>query len=688
MTNKATLLSQNSNTLSLDLDGMTCAACAARIERVISKNESIESVSVNFPLKKAVIKSNKDFDVDEVIEKISAIGYSAKVTDKKVPEKENYSKTFLVPFSSLAFSVGVSQAFNTNNSFLAYLLGFIVIFVFGRRFHISAVKKISHFEFNMDTLVSLGSLSSVAVSLLPSSNSDMFLDAGAYIISFVLFGKAVEEISIQSSIDVSEAIKNSKPQYAKLLSNGMVDVRKVSDLNGGDFIGVSPGEIIPIDGIITSGSSSTNEDFLTGESKPIHKNTGDEVMAGSINLDGYIEVEVKDGGVSTYDFIEQLILEAQSSTPSIQKTLDKITQFFVPGILLLSVSTFLYWYFLASTELMRSLEIAISVLVIACPCALGLATPITLYKASTLGYRDGFLFKNFDKLQNLKELNKIIFDKTGTLTSGIFSIKKIDSGNTQLSENEILSYVASLEIKSNHPIAKSLLLESERRNLSFFSSKNVKEDIGSGIHGQVNGLDVSIVGKNGIENILEITIDDQQAYIYLEEDLTVDQDLITQIKKYYEILILSGDSAEKVSLLAKGLNIKSAMGDQTPEDKLSYVKNVQKTEGVIFIGDGVNDSPSLQQADVAITTSISSQIAQASSDIVIHEGGIEKVLNIRDLALITSRRVRQNLFLAFVYNSLMIPIAVAGSISPKLGALAMAMSSISVVLNSSRKLTN
>ena len=667
---------------------MTCAACAARIERVISKNESIESVSVNFPLKKAVIKSNKDFDVDEVIEKISAIGYSAKVTDKKVPEKENYSKTFLVPFSSLAFSVGVSQAFNANNSFLAYLLGFIVIFVFGRRFHISAVKKISHFEFNMDTLVSLGSLSSVTVSLLPSSNSDMFLDAGAYIISFVLFGKAVEEISIQSSIDVSEAIKNSKPQYAKLLSNGMVDVRKVSDLNGGDFIGVSPGEIIPIDGIITSGSSSTNEDFLTGESKPIHKNTGDEVMAGSINLDGYIEVEVKDGGVSTYDFIEQLILEAQSSTPSIQKTLDKITQFFVPGILLLSVSTFLYWHFLVSTELMRSLEIAISVLVIACPCALGLATPITLYKASTLGYRDGFLFKNFDKLQNLKELNKIIFDKTGTLTSGIFSIKKIDSRNTKLSENEILSYVASLEIKSNHPIAKSLLLESERRNLSFFSSKNVKEDIGSGIHGQVNGLNVSIVGKNGIENILEITIDNQQAYIHLEEDLTVDQDLITEIKKYYEILILSGDSSEKVSLLAKELNIKTALGDQTPEDKLSYVKTVQKTEGVIFIGDGVNDSPSLQQADVAITTSISSQIAQASSDIVIHEGGIEKVLNIRDLAVITSRRVRQNLFLAFVYNSLMIPIAVAGSISPKLGALAMAMSSISVVLNSSRKLTN
>ena len=667
---------------------MTCAACAARIERVISKNESIESVSVNFPLKKAVIKSNKDFDVDEVIEKISAIGYSAKVTDKKVPEKENYSKTFLVPFSSLAFSVGVSQAFNANNSFLAYLLGFIVIFVFGRRFHISAVKKISHFEFNMDTLVSLGSLSSVAVSLLPSSNSDMFLDAGAYIISFVLFGKAVEEISIQSSIDVSEAIKNSKPQYAKLLSNGMVDVKKVSDLNGGDFIGVSPGEIIPIDGIITSGSSSTNEDFLTGESKPIHKNIGDDVMAGSINLDGYIEVEVKDGGVSTYDFIEQLILEAQSSTPSIQKTLDKITQFFVPGILLLSVSTFLYWYFLVSTELMRSLEIAISVLVIACPCALGLATPITLYKASTLGYRDGFLFKNFDKLQNLKELNKIIFDKTGTLTSGIFSIKKIDSRNTQLSENEILSYVASLEIKSNHPIAKSLLLESERRNLSFFSSKNVKEDIGSGIHGQVNGHDVSIVGKNGIENILEITIDDQQAYIYLEEDLTVDQDLITQIKKYYEILILSGDSSEKVSLLAKELNIKSALGDQTPEEKLSYVKTVQKTEGVIFIGDGVNDSPSLQQADVAITTSISSQIAQASSDIVIHEGGIEKILNIRGLAVITNRRVRQNLFLAFVYNSLMIPIAVAGSISPKLGALAMAMSSISVVLNSSRKLTN
>jgi Cu+-exporting ATPase len=686
--NRATLLSRNNETLTLDLEGMTCAACAARIERVIAKNEYVESVSVNFPLKKAVIKFSKNLHTDEIIKKISSIGYSANISTQKDIQKDNYGKTFLVPFLSLVFSAGISQGFNNGNPILSYLLGFIVIFLLGRNFHISAAKKILHFEFNMDTLISLGSLSSVLVSLLPSSNGDMFLDAGAYIVSFVLFGKAVEEISIKNSIDLSEAIKNSKPQNAKLLSKGNIEVKKVSELSGGDLIGISPGEIIPIDGVVTSGSSSTNEDFLTGESKPIDKNLGDSVLAGSINLNGYIEVEVSHEGISTYDFIEKLILEAQSTTPSIQKTLDKVTQFFVPGILVLSLTTFLYRYFLSNTELIRSLEIAISVLVIACPCALGLATPIILYKASALGYRDGFIFKNFDKLQRLKELNKIIFDKTGTLTSGIFSIKKIDLGNSKLTEDEILSYVASLEIKSNHPVAKSLLLEAEKRNLSLFSSENVKEVIGSGIHGLINDLNVSIVKKKDIENKLEITIGNQKAYIHLQEDLTVDENLINKMKKYYDLSILSGDSSHKVSLLAKELGIKNALGDQSPEDKLAFVKSIQKTEGVIFIGDGVNDSPSLQQADVAITTTVSSQIAQASSDIVIHEGGIEKILDIRDLAIMSAKRVRQNLFLAFIYNTLMIPIAVSGNISPKLGAFAMAMSSISVVLNSSRKLTN
>ena len=270
----------------------------------------------------------------------------------------------------------------------------------------------------------------------------------------------------------------------------------------------------------------------------------------------------------------------------------------------------------------------------------------------------------------------------------VFSIKKIDLGNSKLTEDEILSYVASLEIKSNHPVAKSLLLEAEKRNLSLFSSENVKEVIGSGIHGLINDLNVSIVKKKDIENKLEITIGDQKAYIHLQEDLTVDENLINKTKKYYDLSILSGDSSHKVSLLAKELGIKNALGDQSPEDKLAFVKSIQKTEGVIFIGDGVNDSPSLQQADVAITTTVSSQIAQASSDIVIHEGGIEKILDIRDLAIMSAKRVRQNLFLAFIYNTLMIPIAVSGNISPKLGAFAMAMSSISVVLNSSRKLTN
>ena len=686
--NKATPLSQVKNTLTLDLEGMTCAACAARIERVISKNESIDSVSVNFPLKKAVIKYQQNINIDELIQKISSIGYSADISTPKEEVKVSYKNTFLIPFISLVLSAGISRGFNTDNSTISYFLGFIVIFIFGRRFHISALKKIKHLEFNMDTLISLGSLSSVAVSLLPSSNSDMFLDAGAYIVSFVLFGKAVEEISIKDSVNVSEAIKNSRPQNAKVLSEESIVITKVSDLKTGDLIGISPGEIIPIDGVIKTGNSSTNEDFLTGESRPIDKSVGDTVLAGSINLDGYLEVEVKEGAVSTYDFIEALILEAQSTTPAIQKSLDKITQFFVPSILILSLFTFVYRYSILEIDLIRSLEIAISVLVIACPCALGLATPIILYKASSLAYSDGYIFKNFDKLQNIKQLKKIIFDKTGTLTSGIFNITKIDTLNSNLSEESVLSFVASIEIKSNHPVAKSLVLEAERRELPLFVSNEVREDIGSGIRGIVDGIQVIVKRKKGVENILEVSIGDENVFIVLEEDLTVNDSLLKKIKKDYDISILSGDNLEKVETLAKKIGIDHALGDQTPEDKLKYVKRMQESEGVIFIGDGINDSPSLQQADVSITTSVSSQIAQASSDVVIQKGGLEKILNIRNLATKSSKRVRQNLFLAFIYNTLMIPVAVSGNISPKLGALAMALSSISVVINSSRKLTN
>lgn len=686
--NKATPLSQVKNTLTLDLEGMTCAACAARIERVISKNESIDSVSVNFPLKKAVIKYQQNINIDELIQKISSIGYSADISTPKEEVKVSYKNTFLIPFISLLLSAGISRGFNTDNSTISYFLGFIVIFIFGRRFHISALKKIKHLEFNMDTLISLGSLSSVAVSLLPSSNSDMFLDAGAYIVSFVLFGKAVEEISIKDSVNVSEAIKNSRPQNAKVLSEESIVITKVSDLKTGDLIGISPGEIIPIDGVIKTGNSSTNEDFLTGESRPIDKSVGDTVLAGSINLDGYLEVEVKEGAVSTYDFIEALILEAQSTTPAIQKSLDKITQFFVPSILILSLFTFVYRYSILEIDLIRSLEIAISVLVIACPCALGLATPIILYKASSLAYSDGYIFKNFDKLQNIKQLKKIIFDKTGTLTSGIFNITKIDTSNSNLSEESVLSFVASIEIKSNHPVAKSLVLEAEKRELPLFVSNEVREDIGSGIRGIVDGIQVIVKRKKGVENILEVSIGDENVFIVLEEDLTVNDSLLKKIKKDYDISILSGDNLEKVETLAKKIGIDHALGDQTPEDKLKYVKRMQESEGVIFIGDGINDSPSLQQADVSITTSVSSQIAQASSDVVIQKGGLEKILNIRNLATKSSKRVRQNLFLAFIYNTLMIPVAVSGNISPKLGALAMALSSISVVINSSRKLTN
>ena len=696
--NKATQLSSQNNTLNLDIEGMTCAACAARIERVISKQEDVLDVSVSFPLKSAIvdIKNNERFDVDNLIKKVNTIGYKAKEADSLGSNKKVKFK-FVIPFLSLLLTYILRFIFEAGLDVLSYAIGSFVILILGRNFHISAFKKIKYLDFNMDTLISIGSLSALIISLLPSTvlgsdlsitNNKMFLDTGAFIVSFILIGKAIEDKVIEESVNESESIKSKMPKTLIVERSGQDLEVPIKEVVVGDSFKVSPGEIIPVDGVVLEGSTTVDESLLTGESIPLVKKSEDLVVGGSINLDGAIKVSVQESyQKSTYNIIEELIRTAQATKPEIQKSLDKVTQYFVPIVLIISVLTFLFRFFISDFALLDALKNSIAVLVIACPCALGLATPIVLFKTATLSKKNGYLFKNFDILQKFGDINTLIFDKTGTLSSGIFKISKIENNNTSLKEDTILQIIASLESYSQHPIARSIVYEAELRDLKLLKANDVKEVPGLGIQGIVDDKKI-VIEKNedSNESSIIVKIDDEKIYIYLEEEVSVSSNFLDVLKDEKEIIILSGDKEVNVEKFAKSIGIKQYHSNKTPEAKLDFIKNKQLEEKIIYVGDGVNDSPSIKQADIGITTSSSSQIAQVAGDILIHKGGLDTISDIFKLSKKSKSRIYQNLFLAFVYNTSMIPLAVSGAITPNLAALAMALSSISVVLNSSRKL--
>ena len=697
--NKVIQLSNQVKSINLDIDGMTCAACAARVERVLTKNDYVLDASVSFPLKSATVDITDDesFDFDEIIKSVNKIGYKAKESTEDNTDK-NIKFKILTPIASLLMTISLRYFFEAGLDLISYLIGFFVVLVLGRNFHISAFKKIKNLDFNMDTLISLGSLSSLLISLLPSDlvssissasgENKMFLDTGAFIVSFLLIGKAVEDRVIEESVKTSESIKSRMPKT--LIVNRNQDRIEIptKDIQEKDRFNVMVGEIIPVDGEIIEGETSVDESLLTGESVPLVKKKGDQVVGGSINLQGNIQIQVKESyQKSTYNIIEELIRNAQGTKPDIQKSIDTITQYFVPVVLLISFSTFAFKYLMQDVILIDALKNSIAVLVIACPCALGLATPIVLFKTATASKMSGFLFKNFDILQKFGDIDTMVFDKTGTLSSGVFQIKKIKMPDETIPRSTVLQLIASLENYSQHPIAKSIVYQAELEDLSLLPASNVKEKPGVGIEGIVEKQNIKIEkNKEKNDSSLKVSINDRTYFLDLEEESSLSNDFLGELKKEKHIIILSGDKKVNVERFAEKQNIEEFYSDKSPEEKLDFVKDIQKNGKVIFVGDGINDSPSIKQADVGVTTSSSSQIAQVSGDILIHKGGLETLGEIFNLSKKSKYRIYQNLFLAFVYNTLMIPIAVIGLITPNLAALAMALSSISVVINSSRKL--
>ena len=534
-----TPLSNEQQPLTLSVEGMTCAACAARIERVLEKEDSIKNAVVNFPLKKAIVEFNESIDTDKVIEKIKSIGYSAVVFEENVISKTKKTK-FITPIISLLLTILLKPFFIENGFTLQAIgIGFLIVFVFGYKFHVSAIKNLIEFNFNMDTLISIGSLSSFIFAILSTKQPLMFLETGGYIISFILIGKTIEEASIKSSVEISDALLDLIPKDVRVYKEDYV-MKNIEDISRDEEIVVLPGEVIPLDGHVQSGVSTVDESIITGESMPVDKNVESQVIAGTVNLTGEIRIKVsKISGETTFNVIEDMIFKAQTTKPSVQKSVDKITQFFVPTVLIISLITFLIRLIIFNQEAFLALKIAISILVIACPCALGLAIPIVLFRSASISNQKGFIFKNFDYLQKLTKITSIVFDKTGTITTGIFKIKSITS-ESEVDVDSVLKYMASLEQKSNHPIAKSILLEAESKNISLFDVESFEEKKGVGVEGEINNKKVSVEKsskEDGSQTFLDVRIGEELFLVELHEETSIDSEFINHLSDNYNISI-------------------------------------------------------------------------------------------------------------------------------------------------------
>ncbi len=759
------------NLLLLDIEGMKCGGCVQSIENILSKNPNVKNVNVNLVSKSAWIDlHDKNKETETIIFELQKKGFKATIREENNFKKSNLSQKgelvkWWLQWKNLIFSLtlliasvlGHLTAENILNSPVLgnFTFHFVLasVSIFGPGFEIlkKGLKGIIVNLPTMDTLVSLGVLSAYGTSVLsiifPRANLPCFFNEPIMLLGFVLLGRFLEERARFRTGSALKKLVDLQPETARLIiKNDCIREVRVGALQPKDKIELLPGDRIPVDGKVIQGNSYINISHITGESTPIQAYKNVKLISGGLNLDSPIILEVeKIGSETSLARLIRLVENAQSRKPPIQRIVDKIAGNFCYGILFISGTTFLFWWKLgtriwpeilqrssqdtlinhshsihislgsnASSPFELAIQLSIAVLVIACPCALGLATPTVITVASGIAARKGLLFRGGDVIETAADINKIIFDKTGTLTIGKPNITGIS--NMQ-NENETIQIAASLERKSRHPIAKSICAEAEARGLSLLEVKEFKNENGKGISGKLEEIEEKIiigninwlkannvVIKEEILNSLNDPIRNKQTIVgvakqenllglfFIEDTLRNDAaETIDNLRSLgIEIKILSGD--RKSSVLNIGGQLKFSERDLEwellPKDKLESLEKFRGLGKVAMIGDGINDAPSLAAADLGIAVGTGTQIAKENADLVLTGSEINRLTDAFLLAKKTIKKVNQNIIWAFGYNLIAIPLA-AGILLPKydvllsppIAALLMAISSITVVLN-------
>lgn len=731
-------------TTNLQLQGMSCASCATTVEKVIKKVRGVKDCSVNFALAQARVEYNSQVTGTEAIQQaVINAGYGAKLDIKQGEEEQNLANSLfslkivfgaivsiILVVGSLPMMLGIPLPFIPpwlHNFWLQLVLTTPVVFWCGKSFFIGAIKALQRRRADMNTLVALGTgtayLYSLCITLFPNFflnqglSLEIYYEAAVVIITLILFGKLLESRAKAQTSAAIRKLMGLQVKTARVIRHGNVENIPLEEVLVGDVVVVRPGEKIPVDGEVVSGTSTVDEAMVTGEPIAVEKQSGDEVIGATINKAGSFQFRAKRVGKDTVlAQIIKLVQEAQTSKAPIQHLADRVTGWFVPGVIAIAIATFIIWFNVAG-NLTLAMVTTVSVLIIACPCALGLATPTSIMVGTGKGAEYGVLVKGGDSLELAQKIQTVVLDKTGTITKGQPSVTNFVTVKG-VNEIQLLNLVAAIESNSEHPLAQGIVDYAQSQGIAMALPEfgNFIAIVGRGVQGVVAGkkvqigtqhwfqeLGIDITPLQNYQKIWEaeakttawIAVDGQvKGLLGITDTLKPSTKTAVQTlrKMGLEVVMLTGDNYHTAEAIARAAGIPRVIAEVWPEQKASHIKALQKEGKVVaMIGDGINDAPALTQADVGIAIGTGTDVAMAASDITLISGDLRGIITAIKLSQATMKNIKQNLFFAYIYNLLGIPIATGilypffgWLLNPAIAGAAMAFSSVSVVTNALR----
>ena len=739
------LVAQDDARAELAVEGMTCAACSNRVERALNSAPGVRAAVVNLTTGRASVEYNPAVtDLDSLLAAIDKAGYLGRLAQEEDSEDEDDAKlrlaarrmwtawAFTIP-AAIWMLIAMTRGGHQHGwpSTLSYNLGMVllalpVLFWAGGHVYRSAWRALRHGGANMDTLISLGTLGALTtgamVFFLPVEN---YVGVAGMIMSFHLTGRYIETKARGRASQAMRKLLELGAKTAIVLVDGKEREVPIQQVRVGDIMLVRPGEKIPTDGVVVAGESAVDESMATGESLPVTRRQGDEVIGSTVNQQGMLQVRATKIGKDTFlSQVVKLVEEAQGTKVPIQEFADKVTGFFVPAVLVIAALTFIAW--LLFPEAMRAvgaplaqwlpwynpeltgvtlaLYATIAVLVIACPCALGLATPTALMVGSGMGAENGILIRNGAAIQTMSNVDVIVFDKTGTITQGKPEVTDVIA--VEGDEAELLRLAASVEVGSEHPLGKAIVASARQKGISLAYPRNFQAVTGKGVSSEIDGR-LTLVGSRRLledhgldphgmdEEIARLEAEGKTAMLVAFEGKVIGIVAVADILKEdsvpaiealkalgLETAMITGDNRRTAEAIAAKVGISRVLAEVLPEGKVDEVKRLQQ-QGltVAMVGDGINDAPALTQADVGVAIGTGTDIAIEAADITLVSGSLSAVVSTVKLSRATFRKIRQNLFWAFIYNSIAIPLAILGLLHPVIAEISMAMSSVTVVGN-------
>lgn len=721
----------------LKIEGMTCSACSLSLEKYLLKQEGIDDALVNLVMSSASITYEDNITMDDLNRFVSEAGFKSLGLYNENEDKDNNRTKYFVVNGLLALLVlYISMShmihlpvipflhminYPVNYSVCLFIFSLYFIY-FGRDIIISGIKNIKYKSPNMDTLVTLGVVSSFIFStfnmimILKGNNEyveNLYFESVCIILYLIKFGRYIDGISKEKTKDTIKGLVTITPNKAILFINNKEKKVSIDEVKKGDILIVKPGNRFAVDGVIVKGNAHIDESFISGESIPIKKSINDKVVAGSINLDGEVLYKAENiGRDSTISEIVRLVVEATNTKAPIARIADKVSGIFVPVVIFIALLTLII-HLILGASFNESIVYFVTVLVCACPCALGLATPLAIVVSEGLCAKNGILVKKSEILENVNKIDVIVFDKTGTLTYGNLRISKIIN-KSNYSDNDLIEIVSSLENKTAHPIASSFKEYSKTNNLKSLDVDDFKNIAGIGLSGTINDKSY-LIGNNKLFDKYKINNNmlreekklslDGNSIVYVIEDKKVigligvkdiirdnAKDVINKLKNIDKrIIMLTGDNEIAADIIAKSIGIKEVIANVSPKDKSNKIKEL-KNKGfkVMMVGDGINDAPSLSLADIGVSLNSAIDIAADSAGVILMRNDLNSIYNLFDIGKRTLGNIKENLFWAFFYNACMIPIScglfkfINITMNPMIAGLAMTLSSFTVIINALR----